>query len=301
MAHLGVLSVDKPSGLTSREVVDRVERLVSPAAAGHAGTLDPLATGVLVICVGQATRLIKYIQRMPKSYRATFLLGQTSETNDIDGQVVAIEGTADPGREAIDRVLAKFVGDIAQRPPAHSAIKLAGRRAYDLARRGVEVALQPRAVKIHRIAVRRYAYPEMELDVDCGSGTYIRALGRDIGEALGTGAVMSALERTAIGAFRVEDAVKIESLSEASLANHLQPALVAVAGLPQVTLTEAQLLELHYGRPILISWLRDKIDGLSGGTDIVAVDSTGRLAAILFEKRPGELWARLNFNESAAR
>jgi tRNA pseudouridine55 synthase len=297
MTHSGILNVNKPAGMTSRDAVDRVERLVRPARAGHAGTLDPLATGVLVICVGQATRLIQYIQRMPKSYRATFLLGQTSDTDDIEGHVVPVEGAAEPEREAIDRVLAKFVGTIEQRPPAHSAVKLAGRRAYHLARQGEEVELRPREVAIHTIAVRRFAFPELEVDVECGSGTYIRALARDVGAALGTGAVMSALERTAIGLFCVEDAVAVNDLEAATLGQHLQPPLNAVVGLPRVTLTEAQLIEIRNGRPILSSWLRDICDA-PAAADVVAVDSAGRLAAVLFQKRAGELWPRLNFSES---
>ena len=136
--------------------MDRVERLVRPARAGHAGTLDPLATGVLVICVGQATRLIQYVQRMPKTYHATFLLGQRSETDDVEGEVVPVEGAVDPGARRSSANLSKFVGEIQQRPPAHSAVKLAGRRAYHFARRGVEVELMPRTITIHKIAVRRY-------------------------------------------------------------------------------------------------------------------------------------------------
>ena len=301
MLHFGILNVNKPTCLTSRDVVDRVERLVRPARAGHAGTLDPLATGVLVICVGQATRLTKYVQRMPKSYRATFLLGQRSDTDDVAGTVVAVEGAGDPGREAVERELAKFVGKIEQRPPAHSAVKLAGRRAYHLARRGVAVNLKPRTITIHKMAVRSYEFPKVEVDVECGSGTYIRALGRDLGEALGTGAVMSALERTAIGAFRVDNALRVEDLNAESLVKQIQPPLLAVTGLPRISLTKAQLLEVYHGRPILISWLPDNVEGLKGGADIVAVSSAGQLAAILFEKRPGELWAHMNFNKSAER
>ncbi len=134
MTLFGVLNVDKPAGLTSRDAVDRVERLVQPARAGHAGTLDPLATGVLVICVGQATRLIQYVQRMPKTYLATFLLGQTSETDDLEGQLTPVAAATEPTREAVERALPQFIGDIQQQPPIHSAIKLAGRRAYQLAR-----------------------------------------------------------------------------------------------------------------------------------------------------------------------
>jgi tRNA pseudouridine55 synthase len=299
MALIGVLNVNKPAGPTSRDVVDRVERLIWPAKVGHAGTLDPLATGVLVICVGQATRLIQYVQRMPKTYRATFLLGQRSETDDLEGELMPVVEAAEPPRGALDRVLTRFTGAIQQRPPAHSAIKLAGRRAYELARRGVEVDLQSRTVTIHKIVVRRYDYPELELDVDCGSGTYIRALGRDIGEALGTGAVMTALERMAIGAFQIERAVKLDELTADTLPQHLQPALAAVADLPRVALSDAQRIEVRHGRPILTSWLASGGPPVfSDASELAATDAAGRLVAVLYEKRPGELWPRMNFTES---
>lgn len=292
---IGVLNVNKPAGMTSRAVVDRVERLVRSAKVGHAGTLDPLATGVLVICVGQATRLIQYVQRMPKCYHATFRLGVRSQTDDVEGEVVPVEGAAEPSRDALDRVLTKFVGEIQQRPPAHSAIKLAGKRAYQLARRGVEVELQPRSVMIYELAVRRYDYPGLELDVKCGSGTYIRSLGRDIGESLGTGAVMTALERTAIGKFRAADAIAVDQLSAESLQQNLQPAITAVAELPRVTLTDAQLFELRHGRPIMAGWLKNAPKS-AGGREIAAIDQNGWLAAILGERANSELWPVNNFS-----
>ena len=221
MAPFGLLNVNKPRGVTSRDAVDRVERLVRPAKAGHAGTLDPLATGVLVICVGQATRLIRFVQMMRKQYRATFLLGHSSETDDIERDVIAIPNAIVPTRAMIDGVLPQFIGDIQQRPPTHSAIKIAGRRAYKLARKGADFELAARTVTIHRIDLLRYEYPELDLDIECGSGTYIRALGRDLGAALGTAAVMSALERTAIGQFHVEQAISFDRLSLELLAAKL--------------------------------------------------------------------------------
>ncbi len=214
----------------------------------------------------------------------------------MEGDLVPVVDAAEPTREVLARVLPQFLGDIQQRPPAHSAIKLAGRRAYELARRGVEIELQPRPVTIHQIVVRRYDYPELELDIECGSGTYVRALGRDIGEALGTGAVMTALERTAIGEFQVEDAVSLDDLTADTLAQHLQPALAAVADLPRVAVSDAQRIEIRHGRPILASWLAG--GGplvLSGASELAATDATGRLVAVLYAKRPGELWPRMNF------
>ncbi len=276
-------------------MVDHVERLVRPAKAGHAGTLDPLASGVLVVCVGQATRLIQYVQRMPKTYQATFLLGKRSATDDIEVPLEDVPSAIAPTLAELKAALLEFVGDIAQRPPAHSAVKVAGRRAYDLARRGISVELQSRIVTIHRLTLRRYEYPELSLEVKCGSGTYIRSLGRDLGETLGTGAVMTALERTAIGGFRIGEAATLEGITPQSLTQQLKPAMTALAEIPQVTLSEAQLIEVRNGRPILKAWLNGSERLIDSASEVVAVDAAGNLAAILFEKNPDELWPRMNF------
>lgn len=292
MAHFGVLNVNKPPRCTSRDVVDRVERLTWPARAGHAGTLDPLASGVLVICVGRATRLIQYIQRMPKRYVATFLLGQRSETDDLEGQVTPLEGAPQPTLAAIEATLSRFVGEIQQRPPNHSAVKIAGRRAYQLARQGKLVEVAPRVVTIYRIDVRRYQYPELELEIECGSGTYVRSLGRDLAVALGTVAVMAALERTAIGGFLVENAIDPERLTSESLNQAILPALAAVAELPRIELTPAQVADIRHGRPIDLPRGAKSAD--VAGSEWAALDPAGELTAILYEKRAGELWPKYN-------
>jgi tRNA pseudouridine55 synthase len=276
---IGLLSVNKPAGITSRAVVDRVERLVRPAKAGHAGTLDPLATGVLVICVGQATKLIRFVQQMPKCYHATFLLGRQSETDDVEGEVIETSDAIVPTIAAIESVLPQFVGAIEQRPPAHSAIKIAGRRAYALSRRGKPVDLE----------IRRYEYPELELKIECGSGTYVRALGRDIAAALGTACVMSSLERTRIGPFRVEEAVAFDDIAQ-EFATQLQPALVAVSGLPRVALSDAELIEIRQGRPIQTE---KEVDNQ---LERAGLDSRGHLVAILHQKEDGRLWPAHNFD-----
>jgi tRNA pseudouridine55 synthase len=165
---------------------------------------------------------------MRKRYRATFLLGRSSETDDTEGDVTVVADAAMASRMEIDSVLQRFIGLISQRPPAHSAIKVQGRRAYQLARQGAAVELAPRVVEIHSLQVLRYDYPTLDLDIECGSGTYVRALGRDLAAELGTAAVMSALERTAVGAFRVEDAVALDELSAETVAKHLQPPTAAV-------------------------------------------------------------------------
>jgi tRNA pseudouridine55 synthase len=314
MTHFGVLNVNKPAALSSRDVVNRVERLTRPVRAGHAGTLDPLATGVLVICVGQATRLIQYIQRMPKRYRAKFLLGRHSDTDDVEGDVSEFAGVLPPIPAALEAALPQFIGHIQQRPPSHSAVKVGGRRAYHLARAGKAVELAARTVVIHRLAIVRYEYPELDLDIECGSGTYVRAIGRDLGMVLGTGAVMSALERTAIGDFRVTDAVSLNDLTNDTLPRYLQTALTAVDNVPRVELSGAQLTEIRNGRPIAVpsnshrekaippvanvartEWQAD-LDAVSV-EEWAAVDASGQLVAILREKRAGELWPVMNFHE----
>ncbi len=293
----GILNVDKPAGLTSRDAVNRVEKLFRNVKCGHAGTLDPLATGVLVVCVGPATRLIQYVQRMPKQYRAEFQLGRKSATDDVEGEVELVAGALEPTRAQIETALPLFLGDILQRPPIHSAIKVGGQRAYDLARRGEEFKLPERTITIHRIEILRYEYPELELAIECGSGTYVRSLGRDLAAALGTAAVMSALVRTAIGDFGLPNAVALDALTNDTVAAHLHPPLEALTDLPQIALTEKQLAELRHGRPIeLRSAMRpDKESVAAANTEWAAIDPSGRLAAILFEKLPNQLWPAKNF------
>ncbi len=294
MTLVGILNVNKPAGRTSRAIVDGVTRLTGPARVGHAGTLDPLAIGVLVICVGGATRLVEYLHRMPKQYRATFLLGRRSESDDIEGEVREMPGAPVPTRDELARALPQFVGEIQQRPPAHSAIKVAGRRSYELARRGRAVELAARPVTIHQLAIHRYEYPELELEIECGGGMYVRALGRDLAAAVGTAAVMSALERTAIGPFRVEEAIGIEQLSPDTLPRHLQPALAAVRDLPRIELSEAQREEIRHGRPIAMPVISQTAGGGESSGEWAAVDAGGRLVAVLRQKHAGELWPMKN-------
>jgi tRNA pseudouridine55 synthase len=293
---LGILNVNKPAGCTSRDVVNRIDRLTWPAKCGHAGTLDPLATGVLVVCVGQATRLIQYVQRLPKKYHATFLLGRHSVTDDTEGNVELVVDAPEPSQFELESALGQFIGEIQQRPPAHSAIKVDGQRAYDLARRGVEFELSTRTVTIHQIDIVRYEYPKLELAVECGSGTYVRSLGRDLAAELGTSAVMSALVRKAIGEFRVADAIALDELAKENLATHLQPPLAALGVLPQVVLNEKQLAELRHGRPIEKRNVKPPANAPSPpNTEWAAIDPAGQLAAILFEKLPNQLWPARNF------
>ncbi len=276
MTYFGLLNIDKPAGITSRKVVDAVAKLVRPEKAGHAGTLDPLATGVLVVCVGKATRLIEYVQRQHKTYLATFLLGRHSDTEDIEGTVTVLESPPIPSLDSIRRAAESFIGTILQRPPAFSALKVQGQRSYDLARAGEIPELKPRPVEIHSIEIVQYDYPGLTLRIGCGSGTYIRSLGRDLAEKLGTAAVMSALERTAIGEFHVEDALPLDQLTPENLRENLLPPLRAVPGLPIVKLNEAQQRRLLNGLP-----LTDVVTSADSSAELAAVDAAGNLVAIL--------------------
>jgi tRNA pseudouridine55 synthase len=288
---VGILGVNKPPGMSSREAVDCVKRLVRPAKVGHAGTLDPLASGVLVICIGKATRLIEFVQQMPKRYRASFLLGRTSPTEDIEGEVTELVDPPVPGRDEIERACDRFVGTIEQRPPVFSALKVAGRRAYELARSGKAVELAPRPVTVYELTVVEYEYPRLTLDVRCGAGTYVRSLGRDLAESLGTGAVMSALVRTEIGPFHIDNAVEPRRIDEPVLRGALQPPQDALVGLPQVVLDEREIELVAQGR------FMDRTDSESGITEslLVAVDEHSEMVAVLKRRDDGALWPYINF------
>lgn len=229
----GVLNINKPPDVTSRDVVNVIQRLVRPAKCGHAGTLDPLATGVLLVCVGPATRLISLLQAGTKVYRAVFQLGATSDTDDCTGRITDTAYAGPPLTTArVQAELQSLTGTIQQVPPAFSAVHVDGRRAYDLARQGAEVTLTARPVRVDRLTLLNYHWPYLELEVVCGSGTYVRSLARDLGQRLQCGGLMTALQRTAVGTFTVQDAVELSAVTAANLPEHLQPAARITAGLP---------------------------------------------------------------------
>ncbi len=250
MNWCGLLNVHKPAALSSRQVVDRVQKLVYPAKVGHAGTLDPLATGVLLVCVGPATRLISRVQQGRKRYVGRFRLGQRSDTEDIEGQIVPAGDWSGVTRQQIEQLLPEFLGSILQTPPQISALKVGGERAYKLARRGVVVDLKPRPVEVFSLDMTDFKPPEFELQVECGTGTYIRSIGRDIGERLGCGAVMSGLTRTAIGPFRLEEAVTLDSLNMAALATALVPPQAVLPELPRRTLGSNEIMAVRQGQSL---------------------------------------------------
>lgn len=276
-ARNGTLNLNKPSGVTSRDVVNRVTRLWRGVKVGHAGTLDPLASGVLVVCVGAATRLIEYVQRMPKTYRTVVRLGARSDTLDADGRIVAEEHPRVPSEEDVRAALLGQLGTIEQQPPEFSALKVKGRRAYDLARAGEAVDLAPRSVRIDRIDLLGYDWPRLELEIQCGSGTYIRSIARDVGEALGCGGLVEVLARTAIGSFRLDDALDPLTLTAESLPDLLRPALEAVAALPRLTLSTEQVRAIARGQSLALDTFPDAAS-LVG--EIALIGPDGTLAAI---------------------
>jgi tRNA pseudouridine55 synthase len=238
----GVIPVDKPAGVTSRQVVDAVARSLGMKAIGHAGTLDPLAAGVVVVCVGHATKLVDFIHQLPKRYEAVFRLGVSSPSDDLETPVEEEPDPRRPTRGEIEAALPGFRGEILQRPCSYSAVHVGGKRAYALARRGREVTLPEKQVCIDRLEVTASDWPRLALDVTCSTGTFIRAIGRDLAAALGTKAVMESLVRTAVGPFEREVCLPLAEIAPESAAAALLPAVAAVPHLPRVVLN-AEVLE----------------------------------------------------------
>ena len=278
-ARNGLLNLEKPGGLTSRDVVNRVVRLAGRGTkVGHAGTLDPLASGVLVVCLGRATRLVEYVQRMPKVYRTVIRLGARSDTLDADGHVVETPDPPIPIEADVRSALAGQVGTIDQLPPQFSALKVEGRRAYDLARAGETADLRPRPVRIDRIDLLEYAWPRLEIEIECGGGTYVRSIARDVGDALGPGGLVEVLIRTRIGPFALTDALGLSDLTPESVLDRLRPASEALAGLPRLVLSAEQVAAIVRGQALDAHRIEDA-DDLPAG-EVSLIDPAGELVAI---------------------
>jgi tRNA pseudouridine55 synthase len=252
----GFLNIDKPLGLTSHDVVAKVRRRAAELGhkglkVGHAGTLDPLATGVLVVCLGAATRLSEYAMDTTKRYRARVHLGVNTETYDAEGAVTAERDASHITRDDVIRLLPEFTGKIEQFPPMYSAIKQGGRKLYELARAGQEVERVARAVRIDALEVSEWQPPLFTLDVTCSAGTYIRSLAHDLGERLGVGAHLAGLIRTGSGAFRLANALPLDTLLAAdNWAPHLIMPNAALPHMPMVTVDESALDALVHGRTV---------------------------------------------------
>jgi tRNA pseudouridine55 synthase len=249
----GLLILNKPGGLTSHDVVNRVRRATRIKQVGHAGTLDPMATGVLVVCVGQATRISEYLMGHDKTYRATMRLGIETDTYDADGEVVGTH-VVQVNRVAIEPALTSFVGDIQQIPPMYSALKRDGQKLYDLARQGIEIEREARAVTVYSIDLLDYQAPDVTIEVHCSAGTYIRSIAHDLGALLGTGAHLTALTRTASGPFTAQQAIDLASFEANAQAGQWQLLLrsidEALSGWPLVVIDEADRARALNGAPL---------------------------------------------------
>jgi len=282
----GVLVVAKPVGPTSHDVVGLVRRLSATKRVGHGGTLDPFASGVLPVFLGKATRLVEYHLGDRKRYRATVCFGASSTTDDLEGALTPATGPA-PTRPAVEAALASFLGDIEQRPPAYSAIKIAGRRAYAMARAGQTVEIATRRVHIDALELVSWdeatpGEPVAVIDVGCSAGTYVRALARDLGDAVGNAAYLGALTRTASGPFTIDEAVSLDDVRAAAEAGPeaLQARLLPIdAGLdlPSVSIGAAELAAIARGQPIGVPPDSGQVEP---DAPLRLVDPSGRLVAI---------------------
>lgn len=282
----GFLNLNKPLGVTSHDAVDQARRAARASGfrslkVGHAGTLDPLATGVLVLCIGSATRLSEYVMGADKRYRAVVHLGTETDTYDAEGVIVRQQDVSGVTRAQIEAALPAFTGEILQVPPMFSAVKQQGKKLYDLARRGEVVERQPRPVCIDELVIEAWEAPLLTLDIRCSSGTYIRSLAHDLGEALGVGGSLAGLTRTASGSFRIEDAHDPDALFSGDWQAHLIPVSSALAGWERLTLDAASAEALAHGRSIL----RDEGDQRRAA---LAYDKRGELIAVV--RGIGELW-----------
>ena len=300
----GFLNIKKPSGITSFDAVKMVlgeildgKKFDKKIKIGHAGTLDPLADGVLVMGLGRALNLISHVQKQRKTYVAEFRLGLSSPSEDIETEMTPVENPLVPTRNEIESILPEFLGEILQKPPIYSALKVNGKKAYDLARKGKEVDLTPRPIQIHALELLEYEYPKMKLKIICGSGTYVRSLGRDIARRLGTEAVMAALTRTAIGCFHLEDALEIrkrddpQPINRPQCTNFLRPFFDAVPDMPQIAYSEKECQKLKNGIPVR----HPDAENLLPNEEAVVTSETGKFLGIVKKCQNGELRSTLNF------
>ena len=280
----GWLVLDKPAGLTSTQALGRVRRCLNARKLGHGGTLDPLATGILPIALGEATKTVAYALEGEKHYRFTLKWGERTDTDDCEGKIVETSDRR-PSHQQVEAVLPRFTGLIEQRPPAYSAIKVEGRRAYDLARAEEDFDLATRQIQVHSIHLTDHNTSLASFDVRCGKGTYMRALARDLGEALGTLAHIVALRRLAVGPFDESHAISLESLEalghSAAASQRLLPVEAALDGIPALTLTEEEAGRLRRGQAVsmLVRAKLESLKGLASGS-IVCAMSRGKPVAL---------------------
>jgi tRNA pseudouridine55 synthase len=274
----GALVVDKPVGMTSHDVVQAIRNGTGLRRAGHTGTLDPRASGVLVILVGPAVRLSEYVSASDKRYQAIIRLGGSTDTFDAEGKVTLSKDPLNVTEEQFDKALQTFVGEIEQTPPPYSAVKVQGRKAYEMARQGEEVDLTPRKITVHHLEILEWAPPEVVIDVHCSSGTYVRSLANDLGVMLGCGAYLVGLRRTKSGRFSLRDSVPLRKLQEAFTAGnwyqYLIPAAEALGDWPAVELNPDEVEGVRHGH-------RVKVVGDPTETKVRGVSTQGELVALM--------------------
>jgi len=271
----GVLVIDKPVGMTSHDVVQVVRKGTNIRRAGHTGTLDPRASGVLIVLVGPAVRLSEYVSASDKRYQAVITLGKNTDTFDEDGKQLA-SAEENVTEEQFEKELKTFIGDIEQVPPPYSAVKVQGRKAYEMAREGEEVDLAPRIISVYSLELLEWAPPEVVIDIFCSSGTYVRSLANDLGERLGCGATLTGLRRTKSGRFTLRDAVPLRKLNEAftdgTWYQYLIPAAEALSDWPALELSNEEMETVRHGNRIpAIPTPEKKARGISQQGELVAL------------------------------
>lgn len=283
---IGFLNIDKPKGWTSHDVVAKVRRITGIQRVGHAGTLDPMATGVLLICLGQATRLAEYVTGLRKVYVATICFGIETDTWDAEGNVISQTDASSLRLEKLSPLLEQFQGEIDQVPPLYSAIKKDGQPLYRLARQGISAAPAPRRVCVDAIRVLAWEPPCLVVEITCSAGTYIRSIAHDLGKAAGTGAHLAALTRTAIGHLTLENAVSLETLANATGDTWrrwlLSPSEV-LKYMPSITLSPEKVVDIAYGRPI-------HLEQAPLAEQCLAYDAHGTLLAVLRAGESSQVW-----------
>ena len=276
----GILNIDKPAGMTSHDVVGRVRRVAGMRKVGHSGTLDPAATGVLVVCLGRATRLIEYLVGRPKTYHGVVRLGQTTDSYDAD-RTITQERPIPEGLtpEQLETVLETFRGDILQIPPMVSAIKKDGKKLYELARQGITIERPARPVTIYQLAQLNLNLPEIELRIQCSAGTYIRSIAHDIGEILGCGAHLNSLRRESVGEFDLESAIPLDHLTPENISSHLKPPMFAVKHMPRLDVTEEETVDLLNGK--LVQKESHQLKEVAQGTLMQTYDPAGQFIGLV--------------------
>ncbi len=274
----GALVIDKPVGMTSHDVVQAIRNGTGLRRAGHTGTLDPRASGVLVILVGPAVRLSEYVSASDKRYQAIIRLGGTTDTYDAEGKFTPTKDPSNITEAEFEAALQTFVGEIEQTPPPYSAVKVQGRKAYEMARKGEEVELEPRTITVHHLEVLEWTPPEVVIDVHCSSGTYVRSLANDLGKKLGCGAFLVGLRRTKSGKFTLRDAVPLRKLQEAFNAGnwyqYLIPAAEALGDWPAVELNPDEVEAVRHGHRVRAKQtdlVHEKVRGVSTQGELVAL------------------------------